>query len=308
MDSIQLDFTPLMVNRNNGKFVVIGNSGELIKLNSEFKKIENASRPFPTPLISGVIFEDIWVGIWLDRDLGDARIAALPLSVTWEDGIGRDVLRTSPSFEDSEIIPNSAIWQKILTSEPMALGKIDDNIVFAMMSKGIYMVDQNGEEIWREHYPTWPEIGIPEGKNPIIKIIKCDSGIVIWSTAGGLIQLDSERNVKERRVVKLKDKITDIRYDICGGWFIMLHGKYIALMQELSDTPVIIKTPGPVIDAHFSEGEWKWTGWRHDGKIKISNDGIQIKDYKSKPRNNIGIHIFDDKIITNDGQWENYSS
>ena len=76
MINIQLGFTPSKVNRNNTKLVIIGNSGELIKLDLEFNKIEEMAKPFPTPVVTGVIFEDIWVGIWMDRELKDSRIAA----------------------------------------------------------------------------------------------------------------------------------------------------------------------------------------------------------------------------------------
>ena len=306
MINIQLGFTPSKVNRNNTKLVIIGNSGELIKLDLEFNKIEEMTKPFPTPVVTGVIFEDIWVGIWMDRELKDSRIAALPLEKDWADGIGRDELRLNSS-DDPKIIPNSAIWQKILTSEPMALNKVDENIIFALMNKGIYMIDKNGMEIWREHYPTWPEIGIKQDRNPIVKIIKGESGIVIWSAAGGILELDEGRNLKRKIIIQLKDKITDVRYHKDGGWFLMMHGKSIALIKNLDDTPVVFRTPGPVMDAYFSENEWNWTGWRHDGKLKITAEGI-IEQYSDTHRENIGIHIFDNKVINNDGQWENYSS
>ncbi len=307
MVSIELDFTPSMVNRNNSTSVIIGNSGELIKLDKKLIKKERMSKPFPTPIVSGVIFDDIWVGIWFDRELRDARMAALSLNDVWSDGIGRDVLRLNSSLDDNKIIPECAIWQKILTSEPMALSKIGENIVFAMMNKGIYMIDKNGTELWREHYPIWPEINIPQDRNPIVKIIEGDNGIIIWSAGGGIMELDDERNLKRSSFIKFKDKITDIKYDKKGGWFIILHGKSIALMQNLDQIPVEIKTPGPVMDACFMENEWKWTGWRHDGSVILSESGV-IEKYSNKIRENIGIHIHDGKIITNEGELENHSS
>ena len=129
-----------------------------------------------------------------------------------------------------------------------------------------------------------------------MKIIKGESGIVIWSAAGGILELDEGRNLKRKIIIQLKDKITDVRYHKDGGWFLMMHGKSIALIKNLDDTPLIFRTPGPVMDAYFSENEWNWTGWRHDGKIKISAEGV-IEQYSDKQRENIGIHIFDNKVI-----------
>jgi len=60
-----------------------------------------------------------------------------------------------------------------------------------------------------------------------------------------------------------------------------------------------------VLDAFFEpkEGVWRWTGWRHDGEMKMKNNDILFKK-----RENIGIHISNSKILTNDGFWEDYSS
>jgi hypothetical protein len=46
------------------------------------------------------------------------------------------------------------------------------------------------------------------------------------------------------------------------------------------------------------EGDWIWTGWRHDGKLD-KNGELSIKS-----RENIGIGIIGDNVLTNDGKWE----
>jgi len=317
MEDGELDFTPTIVNRNSSILVVIGNSGELIKLDNNRDKIGLTTKPFPAPILSGVIFEDIWVGVWVDRELGDARMAALPLDGVWENGVGRDVLRTLHADLDSDLSPKTAIWQKILSSEPMAFGKIGENIIFATMNKGIYMIDKNGQELWREHYPKWNDLDIVEDRNPLISIIGTESGMVIWSASGAVMELDKERKMKRSEIIKLKDKIFDVRFSEEGGWFIMLHGKSIAIMDDIGNEPYIIKTPGPVMDSYFENGEWRWTGWRHDGVIKLKSGPAgrnwkmtmeEKNSFSTMPRENIGIHIFDNKVMTNDGRWEDYSS
>ncbi|MBK63903.1 MAG: hypothetical protein CMB47_00040 [Euryarchaeota archaeon] len=301
---MSLDFTPQMVNRNDNTIIVIGTSGELARLNFDYEYISSYSKPFPTTIMSGVLFENIWIGIWIDRELQDARMAGIPLEIDWENGIGRDILRTS-SISDLDIKPKNSTWQKILNAEPMGLSKVGENIIFATKNKGIYMINQEGEEIWRDHYPVWPDMDISAEMNPIVSIIEDGPNIVIWSAAGGVMELNQERVIEVSRIFSLKDKISDVKFSKEGGWFVIMHGKSIAILRDINGDPFLIETPGPVLDAFFEpkEGVWRWTGWRHDGEMKMKNNDILFKK-----RENIGIHISNSKILTNDGFWEDYSS
>jgi hypothetical protein len=301
---MSLDFTPQMVNRNDNTIIVIGTSGELARLNFDYEYISPYSKPFPTTIMSGVLFENIWIGIWIDRELQDARMAGIPLEIDWENGIGRDILRTS-SIGDLDIKPKNSAWQKILTAEPMGLSKVGENIIFATKNKGIYMINQEGEEIWRDHYPVWRDMDISAEMNSIVSIIGVDSNIVIWSAAGGVMELNQERVIEISKIINLKDKISNVKFSKEGGWFVIMHGKSVAILKDINDDPFIIETPGPVLDAFFEseKGVWRWTGWRHDGEMKIKDN-----DFIFKKRENIGIHISNSKILTNDGFWEDYSS
>ena len=301
---MSLDFTPQMVNRNDNTIIIIGTSGELARLNFDYEYISPYSKPFPTTIMSGVLFENIWIGIWIDRELQDARMAGIPLEMDWENGIGRDILRTS-AIGDLDIKPKNSAWQKILTAEPMGLSKVGENIVFATKNKGIYMINQEGEEIWRDHYPVWRDMDISAEMNPIVSIIEDDSNIVIWSAAGGVMELNQERVIEVSKIFTLKDKISDVKFSKEGGWFVIMHGRSIAILKDINDNPFIIETPGPVLDAIFEpkKGVWRWTGWRHDGELKVKDNDVLFKK-----RENIGIHISNSKILTNDGLWEDYSS
>jgi hypothetical protein len=141
--------------------------------------------------------------------------------------------------------------------------------------------------------------------NPIVSIIGNGSDLVIWSAAGGMMVLDKERTLKISKIFKLNDKISNVIFSKNGGWFIMMHGKSIVILDDVDSEPYIIKTPGPVLDAFFEseKGIWRWTGWRHDGKLITKNNEFSFKE-----RDNIGIHISNSKILTNDGVWEDYSS
>ena len=301
---MSLDFTPQMVNRNDNTIIIIGTSGELARLNFDYEYISPYSKPFPTTIMSGVLFENIWIGIWIDRELQDARMAGIPLEMDWENGIGRDILRTS-AIGDLDIKPKNSAWQKILTAEPMGLSKVGENIVFATKNKGIYMINQEGEEIWRDHYPVWRDMDISAEMNPIVSIIEVGSNIVIWSAAGGVMELNQERVIEVSKIFTLKDKISDVKFSKEGGWFVIMHGRSIAILKDINDNPFIIETPGPVLDAIFEpeKGVWRWTGWRHDGELKVKDNDVLFKK-----RENIGIHISNSKILTNDGLWEDYSS
>ena len=301
---MSLDFTPQMVNRNDNTIIIIGTSGELARLNFDYEYISPYSKPFPTTIMSGVLFENIWIGIWIDRELQDARMAGIPLEINWENGIGRDILRTS-AIGDLDIKPKNSAWQKILTAEPMGLSKVGENIVFATKNKGIYMINQEGEEIWRDHYPVWRDMDISAEMNPIVSIIEVGSNIVIWSAAGGVMELNQERVIEVSKIFTLKDKISDVKFSKEGGWFVIMHGRSIAILKDINDNPFIIETPGPVLDAIFEpkKGVWRWTGWRHDGELKVKDNDVLFKK-----RENIGIHISNSKILTNDGLWEDYSS
>ena len=66
----------------------------------------------------------------------------------------------------------------------------------------------------------------------------------------------------------------------------------------MNEAPKIYKVFGPVYDVKNIKDDWIWTGWRHDGKL--NKDG----KLTLKSRENIGIGIIGDNVLTNDGEWE----
>lgn len=281
--------------------VAIGTQGEMAKLGPVGSPCGPFRRPFPAPIMEGVTLADRWVGFWLERDFQEARMAALPLEGDWIDGPGRDDLRIS-SLADGDIQPAGAIWHRILDAEPMAIGRVGDDIAFSTLGGGIYKIDSEAREIWRAQRPVWPEISSLGVQDLLISIVECPEGIAVWSQAGGVAVLDpGDGSLLSLRVLELGDKISNAVYAKDGGWLLMLHGGAIALLEGVGDKPEVHETDGPVLDAQYDGAEWKWTGWRHDGRLSGSR-------VLTVPRDGVGVAILDDMVMTNDGYWSEYAA
>ncbi len=301
MDQKGLGFPPCRINRGEQVHVAVGTQGEMAKLGPTGQPMGLVRRPFPAPIIEGVTLTDRWVGFWVEREFHEARMAALPLEGDWIDGPGRDDLRLS-SLTGGGIQPAGAIWHRILDAEPMAIGRVGDNIVFSTLGGGIYMIDSEAREIWRSQRPVWPEIASLGVQDLLISIVECPEGIAVWSQAGGVAALDPcDGSLLSLRVLELDDKISNAVYAKDGGWLLMLHGEKIALLGDVGDKPEVLQTSGPVLDAQYDEGEWKWTGWRHDGRL---SEGRVF----TVSRDEIGVAILEGRVMTNDGEWSDYSA
>ena len=90
-----LDFSPERVSKGSDIHVLSGTQGELVKINRQGHRLGSVVTPFPTPIIDGLILDNVWIGIWLDREFRQARMAALPLDVEWEEGASREEFRRS---------------------------------------------------------------------------------------------------------------------------------------------------------------------------------------------------------------------
>jgi len=288
-----IGFAPTRIDKGRGVNVLAGTQGELLKIDDRGTNIGEFSLPFPAPSIDGVVLGDRWVGIWLDREFNEARMAALPLGKEWGNGPTREELRLSSS--ESQVHPECAMWERTLDSEPMKMGRSGDNIVFSTFS-GIYLIDKDAKEIWRGGLPIWPEISKMGVHDRIVGIVEFRGSLAIWSQAGGISVIDPSNGVEiYSRIVSIQDKISDVVYHEDGGWMIMLHGSSIGLMENIEGGISIIDTEGPVFDSRFEDGVWSWTGWRHDGLL--TNGRAQMTS-----RDDIGVAILRGVVLTNDGQ------
>ena len=295
-----VDFAPVRISRGSEIHVLSGTQGELVKINRKGEALEPVSTPFPTPIIDGLIIDRIWIGIWLDREFRQARMAALPIDIAWENGSSREELRTAiNSHKGSDLVPPNSLWHRVLDSEPMKMGKSGDNVVFATVS-GIYMIGVQATEVWRGLLPRWPSISSISAYDKIVGIVEFPGGISIWSKAGGVSVLDPTNGLEIfSRVIDFGDSVSGVIFSDDGGWFVMLHEGSIAIMDKIEGEQRIYRTGSPVLDAEFENGDWRWTGWRQDGFL--SSTGVYISE-----RENVGIAIIDGMVLANDGSWSRF--
>ena len=235
--------------------------------------------------------------MWMDRELRQARMAAIPLDEDWVDGPNREQLRTSIHSTNGDVLkPAMSIWHRTLDSEPMKIGVSGENIVFTTVT-GVYMIDSAANEIWRGMLPRWPDISSLFAFDQIVGIVEFSGGLSIWSRAGGVSVLDRSNGLEiYSRTIKFGDKISGVSYSEEGGWFVMLHEGSIAVMDKIEGDFSHYKTGSPVLDAQFINGSWKWTGWRHDGSL--TGQVVDIFE-----RNDVGVSIINGSVLTNDGLW-----
>ena len=296
MEDSEVGFAPIKIDSGESVHVISGVSGQLLKVDDQLNQLGEVSQPFPALITSSTIVGEKWIGVWIERDLRQARMAAFELNGEWGDGDTKADLRNNKL--DSTLHPSSSIWSQILDSEPTALSNVHDSICFSTINRGIYKIDEESNEIWRAEIPDWKEISKINSLDEIIGFLNTEEGTVLFSKAGGFAVIDGAGDVIKKGVLKLPEVITGFLYEEGKGWFIKLNGKYFATLSKLTDAPKIYKILGPIYDVKSIQEDWIWTGWRHDGKL--SKDG----NITMKSRENIGIGIIGENVLTNDGKWE----
>jgi len=300
METGEIGFSPFGIARGDELHVLVGTQGEVIKIDKEGIPLGPMVSPFPSPVVDSTIVGNRWCGIWMDRELRQARMAAIPLNEVWEDGPTREQLRTSSHSINGDFLkPAMSIWHRTLDSEPMKVGVSGENIVFATVT-GLYMIDSDANEVWRGMLPRWPEISNVFAFDQIVGIIEIPEGISIWSKAGGVSVLDPSNGLEiYTRTIQFGDKVSGVSYSEEGGWLVMLHEGSIAVMDKIEGDFSLFKTSAPVLDAQFIDGSWRWTGWRHDGHL--AGQVIDIFERRS-----VGVSVVNGKVLTNDGSWSEW--
>ena len=296
MQGARYDFQPMRVDRGgNDANVLVGCSGELLRIDGDGNPLHEPITPFPANVSGGTVVGESWIGTWVDQELREARMAALPLNGEWEDGGGRQQLREASNGE--VLMPASSIWARRLDAEPMALTSVTKGAVFATLNRGVYMIDDGAKELWRSAYPEWPGLSKFQHSDTLVSCTEHGDGIALWSRSGSVTFLDGgDGSFVSNHVVALNSPLARVAYNEEGGWFLMLENGNVGMLEDLHTMLQMIKTPGPVFDAKFSDDRWSWTGWRHDGtyfegKLKI----VQRRD--------VGIALVGGNVVTNDGRW-----
>ena len=238
----------MRADRGDSATVVIGSSGELVRIDEFGTPLHQPVRPFPALVTGGAVLDSVWVGTWVEHELQQARMAALPLVGEWAEGGGREMLRYRT--ETADLMPSSSIWSRFLDAEPMAVSRAGDGVVFATLRKGIYRIDEGAAEIWRAPYPEWPDLSGLASRDSLVSSNEIDGRIVIWSEAGGVTAVDSEDGGHVlSTVVPLPDSLSGVRHSEEGGWLLLLNNGGVVLLDDLQSEPEVVRTPGPVSDA-----------------------------------------------------------
>ena len=298
MGEVPLSFQPIRADRGESATVIVGSSGELVRIDEFGTALHHPVRPFPAPVTGGVVLDGVWVGTWVEHELQQARMAALPLTGEWESGGSRGALRQKS--ETAGLMPSSAIWSRFLDAEPMAVSRVGEGVVFATLRKGIYKIDEGATEVWRAPYPEWSHLSGLASRDHLVSSNEVDGRIFVWSMAGGVTVLDSEDGGHVlSTIVSLPDSLSGVRHSNEGGWLLLLNSGGIALLEDLESEPLVVRTPGPVSDAVHDGKCWKWTGWRHDGALI---DG----EVQCIAREQIGVALVGDRVLTNEGDWDDF--
>jgi len=254
--------------------------------------------PFPASVTEGAVLDGIWVGTWVEHEMQQARMAALPLEGEWTTGAGRDVLRQRG--ESADLMPSSSVWSRFLDAEPMAVSGVEGGLVFVTLRRGVYKISLDATELWRAPYPEWPQLSGLKPRDHMVSSNEVDGSVAIWSAAGGVTVLDGgDGSQVLSTVIPLPDSLSGVRHSEDGGWLLLLNSGGMALLDELESEPSLIATPGPVTDATYDGASWRWTGWRHDG---VLSDGVA----ECAARGQIGVGLLADRVLTNEGAWSNH--
>ena len=296
MQETRFNFQPMRVDQGEGAKVLVGCSGELLRINVDGESLHKPVTPFPASISGGVVMREVWVGTWLDQELRQARMAALPLDGEWKDGGGRQQLREMPDTD--VLMPAASVWARRLDAEPMALTRVSRGAVFATLNRGVYMINDRAEELWRSPYPEWSGLSKFQNSDTLVSCTEHNGSVGLWSRSGSVTLLDGgDGSFVSSHVVALTSPLAGVEYSEEGGWFVMLESGSVGILEDILLSPRMLKTPGPVFDANYSDGGWRWTGWRHDGSDL--DEGCTIES-----RRDVGVALVGDNVVTNDGRWD----
>ena len=134
MEDSGIGFAPIKIDSGKNIHVISGVSGQLLKVDDQLNRLGEVSQPFPALITSSTIVKEKWIGVWVERDLRQARMAAFDLNEAWSDGETKAELRSNKL--DSALHPSSSIWSQILDSEPTALSNVENSICLGRLSTG----------------------------------------------------------------------------------------------------------------------------------------------------------------------------
>jgi len=308
MSSPDTPLPPRFLLKNADRLVLIGTEGGISLLHPEkLTCVDSIHSPFPGVITNAILLdENHLVATWVEREVSLARLAKLDLREPLQDGIELADLRISVEAGnvDQQHV-SGAEWSHILDAEPLALCAHENDIVFCTHFRGIYRVNSDSEEMWRQKPMTWSSLEeLPDGE-VIISMITAGDAIWAFSLAGGWVEMDAASGeIRKRGSLQFKSSVKRVWKGENGDWLFGLSQNRIAWWSPSENSLLIEDVQGPIQDALSHQGNWYITGWRED-IIWASNNPTKLEH---ESRKEIGNHILlrgetDMLVLDNRGQW-----
>ena len=299
---------PRLLLENSERVVLIGTEGGICLLHNErLAAVDPVHSPFPGSITHAVLLdENHLVATWVEREISLARLAKLDLRTPLKNGIELAELRVaveSGNVDHQHV--SGADWSHILDAEPLALCTHENDIIFCTHFRGVYRVNSDSQEVWRQKPMTWSSLQtLPDGQ-VIVSMVASDDAIWGFSLGGGWVEMDAASGeIRRKGALQFKSSVKRVWKGDNGDWLFGLSQNRIAWWIPSMDSLLIEDVQGPVQDALSHQGDWYITGWRED-LIWAANDPNQIE---KEPRGEIGNRILlrdndDMLVLDNRGQW-----
>ena len=319
-DSMSLPDTPSpprFLLRNQDYVVFIDTEGGLCLLHPErYNAIDPIRFPFPGVITNAVLLDPhTLVSTWVEREISLARLAALDLRETLQDGAELPDLRMA--METGQIDYHQvegAIWSHILDAEPLALCVHDGDLIFCTHRRGIYRVTSDSDEVWRRKPISWESLDeLPDG-DVIVSLISNGGAIWAFSLGGGWAEIDAtDGSIHRRGALQFKSSVNQVWLGDDNEWLFGLSHNRMAWWIPDQDQLHMEISLGPIQDAKVSEGNWLITGWREDIVWKKSDFSDEHSEPECTPRSEIGTRIVNRNgeghwVLDNRGQWTPFAS
>ncbi|MBL6747963.1 MAG: hypothetical protein ISP85_03155 [Candidatus Poseidonia sp.] len=298
-----IPFLPRSLLSHDNGHLVIGMDGEFLRLDDHYRAIGEAATPFPMRVSHAVHFGNVLFATWIDGELMLARMGSMNLDKAPEDGAKRAELRTSNELA-SQYHPKGNRWSHVLNAEPLALAASESALVFNLWKRGLYALDHDAKELWRQQVPTW-NYTKRRPRNEEILAIHIHGDELTITSRGGRAQRRSLSNGE-----LLEEYILNGPEGPLEHHFRHENQHLICSTQGelcwLDDTTIVqrIQLNGPVQGAiwdPFIHG-WRLAGWREE--VIISHRKTEQHAWEEIP-----IHIQPVKggamILFNNGTWLN---
>lgn len=272
-------------------------------MDQNYGVLEEYATPFPMRVSHAVHVGDHLFATWIDGELMLARMGSLSLSDSPKEGPKRAELRTS-NQNAGKYHPKGNRWSHVLNAEPLAMAVDESALVFNLWKRGLYALDHDAKELWRQQDPKWSYAKRRPRNEEILAIHIHDEEFTITSRGGRA----------QRRSMSTGDLIEEF---ILNGPEAPLehhfrhqnHHLICSTQGELcwlENNSIVqrVQLKGPVQSAVWDPHipGWRLSGWREE--VLISRRKTEQYTWEEIP-----VHIQPVKggamILFNNGTWSN---